>query len=161
VARIPQASIPTPSHENSSRINPPEGLYSLFILKESGCPFYYQIFTSDENHPDPAILGGFFIALSLFAKEVTSGRIETVTTEPCRYTFHPLQNGLLVISSAKTSNPLIIETIAKRIVQLFLTKYHDRLITPQPAAICAPELNEQIAQILSETTLRTTQECVI
>ncbi|MFX1509713.1 MAG: hypothetical protein ACFFBR_05335 [Promethearchaeota archaeon] len=161
MARIPQESVTSQSYNKTSRIKPPEGLYSLFILKESGCPFYYQIFTSDENHPDPAILGGFFIALSLFAKEVTSGHIETVTTEPCRYTFHPLQNGLLVISSSKTSNPIIIETIAKRIVKLFLTKYRDRLITPQSAAVCAPELNEQIAQILDETNLRITQESAI
>ncbi|MFX1564543.1 MAG: hypothetical protein ACFFCH_00975 [Promethearchaeota archaeon] len=161
MARIPQTSIPTSSCDKASPINPPEGLNSLFILKESGCPFYYRIFTSHENHPDPAILGGFFIALSLFAKEVTDGRIETVTTEPCRYTFHPLQNGLLVISSTKTSNPIIIETLAKRIMKLFLTKYRDRLITPQPAAICAPELNEQITQILYEINLGITQDCAI
>lgn len=155
MARIPQSSFPQSLHNReASELSAPEGLYSLFILKESGCPFYYRIFTGNENHPDPAILGGFFIALSLFAKEVTDGYIETVTTEPCKYTFHPLRNGLLVISSAKTSNPLIIETIAKRITKLFLTKYSDRLIKPQPAAICAPDLNQQMEQIFYETAVQ-------
>jgi hypothetical protein len=137
--------------KEAPKTSPPDGLYSLFILKESGCPFYYRIFTTNKAHPDPAILGGFFIALSLFAKEVTDGQIETVTTEPCRYTFYPILNGLLVISSAKSFNPIILETIAKRIAKLFITKYSDRLIKPQPAAICAPEINQQIEQIFGET----------
>lgn len=149
MARIPQST----QSKQAPHTNAPEGLYSLFILKESGCPFYYRIFTADENHPDPAILGGFFIALSLFAKEVTDGRIETVTTEPCRYTFHPLRNGLLVISSSKTSNPLFIESLAKRIAKLFLTKYSDRLMKPHPASICAPDLNVQIEQIFGEISV--------
>ena len=152
MARIPQSSFSqsTPSTK-ASTISPPEGIYSLYILKESGCPFYYRIFNSTKNHPDPAILGGFFIALSLFAKEVTDGEIETVTTQPCRYTFHPIRHGLLVISSAKTSNPVVIETIAKRIVKLLITKYSDRLRKPHPATICAPELHQQIEQIVDET----------
>ncbi len=158
MVRPPQSSLSQSTHRNeTSSIAPPEGIYSLFILKESGCPFYYRIFTPKEDHPDPAILGGFFIALSLFAKEVTDGQIETVTTEPCRYTFHPLQNGLLVISSAKTFNPIFIEAIAKRIAKLFLTKYRDRLIKPQPASICAPDLNQQIEQIFGETSVKTSQ----
>lgn len=133
------------------KTSPPDGLYSLFILKESGCPFYYRIFTTNKDQPDPAILGGFFIALSLFAKEVTDGQIETITTEPCKYTFYPLRNGLLVISSAKSFSPIILETIAKRIAKLFLTKYSDRLIKPQPAALCAPDINQQIERIFGET----------
>ncbi len=153
MARISQST----QSKQASNMNPPEGLYSLFILKESGCPFFYRIFTASKNHPDPAILGGFFIALSLFAKEVTDGRIETVTTEPCKYTFHPLRNGLLVISSAKTSNPIMIETIAKRITKLFLTKYSNRLLEPQPASICAPELSYQIEQIFGETCVKISQ----
>lgn len=152
MVRVPHSSLSQSSQNNRvSQLSAPEGLYSLFILKESGCPFYYRIFTTHKDHPDPAILGGFFIALSLFAKEVTDGQIETITTEPCRYTFHPLRNGLLVISSSKTSNPILIETIAKRIVKLFLTKYGDRLIKPQPASICAPDLNQHIEQIFGET----------
>jgi hypothetical protein len=152
VVRIPQPSLPQiiPSNEAPNR-NPPDGLYSLFILKESGCPFYYRIFATSKNHPDPAILGGFFIALSLFAKEVTNGQLETVTTEPCRYTFYPLRNGLLVISSAKSFNPIILEKIAKRIAKLFVTKYRDRLIKPQPASLCAPEINQHIERIFGET----------
>ncbi|MFX1491216.1 MAG: hypothetical protein ACFFBU_03085 [Promethearchaeota archaeon] len=130
------------------------GIYSLFILRESGCPFFYQIFKKDNVQPDPAILGGFFIALSLFAKEVTDGQIETVTTEPCQYTFHPLQHGLLVICSAKNFNPILIEKVAKRITQLFLTKYKGKLDKPQPAAICAPDLSEQIKQIFGETLIQ-------
>ncbi len=152
MARIPQPSLSqmAPSNE-APKTSSPVGLYSLFILKESGCPFYYRIFTTTKNHPDPAILGGFFIALSLFAKEVTDSQIETVTTEPCRYTFYPLRNGLLVICSAKSFNPIILETIAKRIAKLFLTKYNDRLIKPQPAALCAPDINQQIERIFVET----------
>ena len=126
------------------------GIYSLFILRESGCPFFYRIFQENNEQPDPAILGGFFIALSLFAKEVTDGQLETVTTEPCQYTFHPLQDGLLVICSAKNLNPLLIEKIANRITQLFLTKYIGKLNKPQPAAICAPDLSDQIDQIFGE-----------
>lgn len=149
MARIPQSSLSqSPQRTEASAVSPPEGLYSLYILKESGCPFYYRIFNSNDNHPDPAILGGFFIALSLFAKEITDGEIETVTTQPCRYTFHPLRRGLLVISSAKTSNPVVIETIAKRITKLLITKYSDRLGKPHPATICAPELHNQIEQIV-------------
>ncbi len=129
----------------------PEGLYSLFILRESGCPFFYRIYNEADNHPDPAILGGFFIALSLFAKEVTDGYIETVTTEPCRYTFHQLNRGLLVICSAKNFNPITIEKIAKRISQLFVTKYRDRLLHPQSAAVVAPNLSKHIDRIFEET----------
>jgi hypothetical protein len=152
VARISPSSI-TQSDYNTeiSKGGPPEGLYALFILKESGCPFFYRIFTANADHPDPAILGGFFIALSLFAKEVTDGQIETITTEPCKYTFYPLRNGLLVISSAKAFNPILLERIAKRIAKLFLTTYRDQLVKPQPASICAPDLNQQIERILSET----------
>ena len=126
------------------------GIYSLFILRESGCPFFYRVFKKDNDQPDPAILGGFFIALSLFAKEVTDGQIETVTTEPCQYTFHPLHHGLLVICSAKNFNPIMIEKVAKRITQLFLTKYSGKLDKSQPAAICAPDLSAQIDQIVGE-----------
>ncbi len=129
----------------------PEGLYSLFILRESGCPFFYRIYNESDNHPDPAILGGFFIALSLFAKEVTNGYIETVTTEPCRYTFHQLNRGLLVICSAKNFNTITLEKIAKRISQLFVTKYRDRLLHPQSAAIVAPNLSKHIDRIFGET----------
>ncbi len=153
MARIPQSSLPqSPQSTKAAPIEPPEGIYSLYILKESGCPFYYRIFNSTDNHPDPAILGGFFIALSLFAKEVTDGELETVTTQPCRFTFHPLRHGLLVIGSAKTSNPVIIEKIAKRIAKLFVTKYSDRLGKPYPATICAPELHRQIEQIVDGTS---------
>ena len=139
-----------PENEVSKNVIP-EGLYSLFILRESGCPFFYRIYNEADNHPDPAILGGFFIALSLFAKEVTDGYIETVTTEPCRYTFHQLNRGLLVICSAKNFNPITLEKIAKRISQLFVTKYRDRLLHPQSAAIVAPNLSKHIDRIFGET----------
>lgn len=139
-----------PQNEASKKVTP-EGLYSLFILRESGCPFFYRIYNDADNHPDPAILGGFFIALSLFAKEVTDGQIETVTMEPCRYTFHPLNRGLLVICSAKNFNPVTLEKIAKRISQLFVTKYRDRLLKPQSAAVVAPNLSKHIDRIFGET----------
>ncbi|MFW9830463.1 MAG: hypothetical protein ACFFD8_01610 [Candidatus Thorarchaeota archaeon] len=130
---------------------PPDGLYSLFILRESGCPFFYRIYDAYDNYPDPAILGGFFIALSLFAKEVTTGQLETITTGPCRYSFYSLHGGLLVICSAKNFNPLILEKIAKHIAQLFLTKYSDKLTKPLPAALCAPDLGQRINRIFEET----------
>lgn len=152
MARItPSSLLHSTSGNEAFKEAPPAGLYSLFILRESGCPFYYRIYAESDNHPDPAILGGFFIALSLFAKEVTSGQLETVTTEPCRYTFHPLQGGLLVICSAKTFCPMLLEKIAKHIVKLFLTKYGDRLGKPHPAAICAPDLGNHINKIFGET----------
>lgn len=151
MARItPSSQNQSNQHNETSKKAPPEGIYSLFILRESGCPFYYRIYTEADNHPDPAILGGFFIALSLFAKEVTDGHIETVTTEPCRYTFHPLNRGLLVICSAKNFDPIILEKIAKRISQLFVTKYSDRLLKPQSAAIVAPNLSKHIDRIFVE-----------
>jgi hypothetical protein len=152
VARFTRSSLLHSTSERETSENASEtDIYSLFILRDSGCPFFYRIFTEDNDYPDPAILGGFFIALSLFAKEVTDGEIETVTTEPCQYTFHPLQHGLLVICSSKNCNPLMIEKIVKRISKLFLTKYSGKLDTPQPAAICAPDLSEQIDKIFGET----------
>ncbi|MFX1301453.1 MAG: hypothetical protein ACFFDE_11030, partial [Promethearchaeota archaeon] len=77
--------------------------------------------------------------------------IETVTTEPCRYTFHQLNRGLLVICSAKNFNQITLEIIIKRISQLFVTKYRDRLLHPQPAAIVAPNLSKHIDRIFRET----------
>jgi hypothetical protein len=161
VARIPPSTQiqSTPQNEPSEPA-PPEGLFSLFILRESGCPFFYRIYTNREKHPDPAILSGFFIALSLFAKEVTNGQIETVTTEPCRYTFHPLNGGLLVICSSKNFNPILLEKIATLISQLFVTKYSGRLVKPQPAAIIAPNLGKQIDRIFGQTTTCMSQESI-
>lgn len=144
--------IHSPSKNRPVKNAPPEGLYSLFILRESGCPFFYRLYNESKNHPDPVILGGFFTALSLFAKEVTSGQLETVTTTPCRYTFHPLEHGLLVICSAKCFNPIILEKISQRIVKLFQSTYGDRLLKPQPARISAPELSDHIDKIFEETT---------
>ncbi len=156
MARLPSSStVPDAQPNTTQKIQPPEGLISFFILRESGCPFYYRIFIENSNHPDPAILGGFFIALSLFAQEVTEGRLETVTTEPFRYTFYPLQKGLLVLCTAKNTNPILIEKIAKRIVQLFITKYRDQLLKLQPASICAPDLSKQIDQIFGELSIIT------
>ncbi|MFX0169200.1 MAG: hypothetical protein ACFE89_07585 [Candidatus Hodarchaeota archaeon] len=138
------------SQSEPSKISPPAGLYSLFILRESGCPFYYRFYESDKNHPDPAILGGFFIALSLFAKEVTTGELETITTGPCRYTFHQLRQGLLVLCSAKNFNTLVLNKIAKRIAQLFVTKFNGRLLQPYSAASYTPALEKHLDQIFSE-----------
>jgi hypothetical protein len=152
VARItPSPQIQSSTQNEASKEVPPKGLYSLYIIRESGCPFFYRIYNDADNHPDPAILGGFFIALSLFAKEVTDGHIETVTTEPCRYTFHQLNRGLLVICSAKNFNPITLEKIAKRISQLFVTKYSDRLLNPQSAEVVAPNLSKHIDRIFGET----------
>lgn len=128
----------------------PDGIHSIFILRESGCPFYYRNYSPRCDEPDPAILGGFFIALSLFAKEITLGQLETVTTSPCRFTFHPLRRGLLVLRSSKEVSPIIIEKIAKRIAKLFTTKFNGRLLKPQPASETAPNLAAHIDQIFWE-----------
>jgi hypothetical protein len=138
-----------------SSLSPPDGLYSLFILRDSGCPFYYRFYNNRRVHQDPAILGGFFIALSLFAKEVTAGELETVTTKPCRYFFHRLRQGLLVLCSSKNFDVLTIERIAKRISQLFVTKYSGQLLKPYPAAQSAPDLEQYIGQIFSEISSQT------
>lgn len=140
------------SESTSPNLSPPDGLYSLFILRDSGCPFYYRFYTKSGTHQDPAILGGFFIALSLFAKEVTSGELETVTTKPCRYSFHQLRQGLLVLCSAKNFEPLTLERIAKRISQLFVTKFHNQLLKPYPASKSAPDLEKHIGEIFSEVS---------
>jgi hypothetical protein len=147
----PSPQIQSNPQKEVSKRDPPSGLYSLYIIRESGCPFFYRIYNKDDNHPDPAILGGFFVALSLFAKEVTDGHIETVTTEPCRFTFHQLNRGLLVICSAKNFNPIALEKIARRISQLFVTKYSDRLLNPQSAEVVAPNLSKHIDRIFGET----------
>jgi len=138
-----------------SNFSPPDGLYSLFILRDSGCPFYYRFFGDCGAHQDPAILGGFFIALSLFAKEVTSGELETVTTQPCRYSFHRLRRGLLVLCSAKNFEPLTIERIAKHISQLFVTKFTTQLLKPYPASKSAPDLEKYIGEIFREINSQT------
>ena len=138
-----------------SNFSPPDGLYSLFILRDSGCPFYYRFYDDCGAHQDPAILGGFFIALSLFAKEVTSGELETVTTQPCRYSFHRLRRGLLVLCSAKNFEPLTIERIAKHISQLFVTKFTTQLLKPYPASKSAPDLENYIGEIFREINSQT------
>jgi hypothetical protein len=156
VARLTQPPlIQQRSGCDSSRFAPPDGLYSLFILRDSGCPFYYRFYDNNRIHQDPAILGGFFIALSLFAKEVTDGEIETVTTEPCRYSFHRLRQGLLVLCSSKNFETLTIERIAKRISQLFVTKFSGQLLKPYPAAKSAPDLEKYISEIFSEIASQT------
>lgn len=143
------------SEYKQSNLSPPDGLYSLFILRDSGCPFYYRFYDNSGAHQDPAILGGFFIALSLFAKEVTSGELETVTTQPCRYSFHRLRQGLLVLCSAKDFEPVVLERIAKHISQLFITKFHNQLLKPYPAAKSAPDLEKHIGEIFSELSSQT------
>lgn len=151
MARLTQPTLTNkrPKYEPSN-LSPPNGLFSLFILRDSGCPFYYRFYDNTLVHQDPAILGGFFIALSLFAKEVTSGELETVTTKPCRYSFHPLRQGLLVLCSAKNFEPLTLERIAKRISQLFVTKFRSQLLNPYPASKSAPDLEKHIGEIFSE-----------
>lgn len=127
------------------------GIYSIFILRESGCPFFYRIYNSKCEEPDPAILGGFFTALSLFAKEISAGQIETVITNPYQFTFHPIENGLLVLCSDKNLNPSTLDRIIKQVASLFLTKYRNHLTRPMPASESAPELEALIDQIFTET----------
>jgi hypothetical protein len=156
VARLTQPPLIQQRSEcELSNFSPPDGLYSLFILRDSGCPFYYRFYDNTGAHQDPAILGGFFIALSLFAKEVTSGELETITTQPCRYSFHRLRQGLLVLCSAKNFKPLTLERIAKRISQLFVTKFCNQLLKPYPAAKSAPDLEKYIGEIFRELSSQT------
>lgn len=127
------------------------GIYSIFILRESGCPFFYRVYNTMFDEPDPAILGGFFTALSLFAKEISAGQIETVITNPYQFTFHPIEEGLLVVCSDKNFSPLALERMIKQVASLFLTKYRSHLTKPFPAAESAPELGVLIDQIFAET----------
>ena len=128
----------------------PTGIYSIFILSESGCPFFYKVYNPCQKELDPAILGGFFTALSLFAKEITSAPLETITTGPCLYTFQALQRGLLVLCSEKDFNPIILERIIKRIVRLFLTKFKTFPLEAYSASKHAPNLGNHIDQIFFE-----------
>lgn len=136
----------------------PDGIYSIFILRESGCPFFYRIYDSRGAESDPAILSGFFTALSLFAHEVTAGHLETMTAGPCRYTFQDLRSGLLVLISAKEFNPVKLERIIKRITKLVVTKYISKLAEHRPACLCAPALGENIERILAETVATAARE---
>jgi len=129
----------------------PTGIYSIFILRESGCPFFYRIYDSRGAESDPAILSGFFTALSLFAHEVTTGQLETMTAGPCRYTFQDLRGGLLVVISAKEFNPVKLERIIKRITKLVVTRYVAKLSERRPACLSAPALGEHIERILVES----------
>ena len=145
-------SIPSTSAESvTTKLRMPEGIYSVFILRESGCPFFYRIYHSRGAETDPAILSGFFTALSLFAHEVTAGELETMTTGSCRYTFQGLRSGLLVLISAKEFNPVRLEQIIKRITKLVVTRYMSEMAEHRPACLCAPSLGEKIERILVET----------
>lgn len=145
-------SLPSSSADPvTAKLTTPAGIYSIFILRESGCPFFYRIYDSRGAESDPAILSGFFTALSLFAHEVTAGQLETMTAGPCRYTFQNLRSGLLVLISAKEFSPVKLEHIIKRITKLVLTKYISRLADHLPACLCAPALGENIERILAET----------
>jgi hypothetical protein len=129
----------------------PDGIYSIFILRESGCPFFYRIYDSRGAESDPAILSGFFTALSLFAREVTSGQLETMTAGPCRYTFQDLRRGLLVLVSAKEFNPIELERIIRHVTKLVVTRYLCKLQEPGPACLSAPALGDHIERIFAET----------
>lgn len=151
LAEIPQPVLLS-SKTSWSSLSPEltRGIYSVFILRQSGCPFFYRLYDAKCSETDPAILGGFFTALSLFAKEVTTGEIETITTSPCRYTFHHLQEGLLVLCSSKDFNSVLLERIVKRITSLVLTKYGKVLCKPHPASVTAPKLGMRIDLIFEE-----------
>jgi hypothetical protein len=151
VAEIPQPVLLS-SKTSLTSLSPEliKGIYSVFILRQSGCPFFYRVYDDKCSETDPAILGGFFTALSLFAKEVTAGQIETITTSPCRYTFHHLQEGLLVLCSSKDFNSVLLERIVKRITSLFLRKYDKLLCKPYPASVTAPKLGARIDSIFEE-----------
>jgi len=97
-------------------------------------------------------LGGFFTALSLFAQEVTTGKIESLIAGPCRYTFQALQYGLVVLCSAKEFNPVALEQIIKKISKLLLTKYRQKLFLSQPASVSAPRLGDSIDKIFFRTS---------
>lgn len=152
VAGLNSLSLPSGSVDPiTAKMTMPPGIYSIFILRESGCPFFYRIYDSRGAESDPAILSGFFTALSLFAHEVTAGQLETMTAGSCRYTFQDLRCGLLVVVSAKRFNPVKLERIIRRITKLVVTKYIARLAEHQPACLCAPTLGENIERILAET----------
>jgi hypothetical protein len=136
----------------------PGGIYSIFILRESGCPFFYRIYDSRGAESDPAILSGFFTALSLFAHEVTAGQLETMTAGSCRYTFQNLRGGLLVLISAKEFDSATLERIIKRITKLIVTRYTSKLAEHQPASLCAPALGESIERIVGEAGVAEARE---
>jgi hypothetical protein len=131
----------------------PGGIYSIFILRESGCPFFYRIYDSRGAETDPAILSGFFTALSLFAREVTAGQLETMTAGQCRYTFQDLRHGLLVLVSAKEFSPIELDRIVRRVTRLVVTRYMGKLSEPGPACLSAPALGEHIERIFAGTAV--------
>jgi hypothetical protein len=149
--RTPYLIPPASKYETSTLVKP-IGIYSVFILHKSGCPFFHRIYDSRGSETDPAILGGFFTALSLFAEEVTTGQIESLIAGSCRYTFQALQHGLLVLCSSKEFNPITLDEIMKQIIKLLLTKYRQKLSQPQPASVSAPSLGPLIDKIFIEKT---------
>lgn len=152
MAGLDSLSLPSSSEDHvTTKITMLTGIYSIFILRESGCPFFYRIYDSRGAESDPAILSGFFTALSLFAHEVTAGQLETMTAGPCRYTFQDLRCGLLVVISAKEFNPVKLERIIKRITKLVVTRYVSKLSEHRPACLSAPALGEHIERILAES----------
>ena len=127
------------------------GIYAIFIMRESGCPFFYRIVKSRRLKTDPSILCGLFTALNMFVKQVTSGdNIERLDAGHWRFTFQPLQFALIVLCSSKDCNPLVLRHLIEDVKRLLMTDYKNKLQGTEPITVCDnSDFGEQIEKILS------------
>lgn len=151
------AYIAPPTHQltqqksHGSKPKTKKSIYSIFILRPSGCPVWYHIYDG-ENHADPLILSGFFTAMNTFAREMTGGGIKTLEAGNTRFTFRHLGRGLLVICSEKDLAPTVTEQVASRIAKLLMAEYASTIVDNRPALTHIPNLEKRIERIVDEAT---------